>query len=232
MAEVDPIRVMAVDDHKIVRNGIRFSLLAFEDLEFSGEAESGEDALRACQTVEPDVILMDLKMPGMGGIATTRAMLKEHAHVRVIALTSFQERSLVQAALQAGATGYLLKDAAVDELADAIRSAYAGRCTLAPAAVRALAETTAGAPVPGHDLTEREREVLALVTQGLGNLEIAERLIISLPTARSHVSAILSKLGAANRAEAAALAVKHHLISQRNGTNRTTTPEHRPEPTK
>jgi NarL family two-component system response regulator LiaR len=231
MAEVDPIRVMTVDDHKIVRNGIRFSLLAFEDLEFAGEAESGEDALRVCQAFEPDVILMDLKMPGMGGIATTRAMLKEHAHVRVIALTSFQERNLVQAALQAGATGYLLKDAAVDEMADAIRSAYAGRCTLAPAALQALAETADRPTAPGHDLTEREREVLALIAEGLGNLEIAERLIISLPTARSHVSAILSKLGAANRAEAAALAVKHHLISQQNGTNRITTPEHRPEPT-
>jgi NarL family two-component system response regulator LiaR len=232
MAKRDPIRVVAVDDHKVVRNGIRFSLLAFEDLEFVGEAESGEDALRVCQAVQPDVILMDLKMPGMGGIATTRAVRKRYAHVRVIALTSFQERSLVQAALQAGATGYLLKDAAVDELAEAIRAAYAGRCTLAPAAVQALAGTADRPTAPGHDLTEREREVLALITEGLGNLEIAERLIISLPTARSHVSAILSKLGAANRAEAAALAVKHHLISQRNGTNRTTTPEHRPEPTK
>ncbi len=213
MAEVDPIRVVAVDDHKIVRNGIRFSLLAFEDLEFVGEAESGEDALRMCRAAQPDVILMDLKMPGMEGIAATRAVLKEHSHVRVIALTGFQERSLVQAALQAGAIGYLLKDAAMDELAAAIRSAYAGRSMLALAAVQALAETVARPTPPGDELTGREREVLALIVDGLRNVEIAERLIISLPTARTHVSTILSKLGAANRAEAAALAIRHHLIS-------------------
>jgi DNA-binding NarL/FixJ family response regulator len=213
MAELDPIRVVAVDDHKIVRNGIRFSLLAFEDLEFVGEAASGEDVLRVCQAVQPDVILMDLKMPGMGGIAATRAVLEEHSHVRVIALTSFQERSLVQAALQAGATGYLLKDATVDELAAAIRSAYAGRSTLALPAVQALAEKAARPSLPGDELTGREREVLALVVEGFRNVEIAERLVISLPTARTHVSTILSKLGAANRAAAAALAVRHHLIS-------------------
>ncbi|MEJ2554896.1 MAG: response regulator transcription factor [Anaerolineae bacterium] len=213
MAGLDPIRVMAVDDHKIVRNGIRFSLLAFEDLAFVGEAESGEDALRVCQAVQPDVVLMDLRMPGMGGIAATRAVLEEHSHVRVIALTGFQERSLVQAALQAGAIGYLLKDATVDELAAAIRSAYAGRSMLALPAVQALAETAARPSSPDDELTGREREVLALVVEGFRNVEIAERLVISLPTARTHVSTILSKLGAANRAEAAALAVRHHLIS-------------------
>lgn len=171
MDELDPIRVVTVDDHEVVRNGIRFSLLAFEDLEFVGEAESGEDALRVCREVQPDVILMDLRMPGMGGIAATRAVRKEHSHVQVVALTCFQEGSLVQAALQAGAIGYMLKDVAMDELADAIRSAYAGRCTLAPAAVQALVEVADRPSAPGDDLTNRDREVLALIVEGFGNAE-------------------------------------------------------------
>ncbi len=217
MAEGSPIRVMIVDDHAVVRSGIRFSLLAFQDLELVAEAENGKQALDLCTQMQdsgamPDVILMDMLMPEMDGVAATQAILDRYPEVQVIALTSFETGSLVQDALQAGAIGYLLKDAVIDELAEAIRAAYAGWVTLAPAAARALAEATLVASEPGHNLTDREREVLALVVEGLSNLQIARQLDISLSTARFHVSTILSKLGAANRAEAAAMAVKNGLV--------------------
>jgi NarL family two-component system response regulator LiaR len=213
MADAARIGVLVVDDHTVVRNGIRFSLLAFDDIELVGEASSGEEALRLCPEIQPDVILMDMVMPGLDGAATTRAIRERFPGVQVVALTSFKEGNLVEEALKAGAIGYLLKDVAVDELADAIRSAYVGQSTLAPAAAQALAQATAYSSELGFDLTERQREVLALMVEGLSNVQIAEQLTISLPTARFHVSTILSKLGATNRAEAAALAVKHRLIS-------------------
>lgn len=212
MTEVDPIRLLVVDDHTVVRNGIRFCLRAFSDLELVGEAENGEQALRLCDELQPDVILMDMMMPGMGGVATTRAVRERYPDVQVIALTSFQEGKLVQEALQAGAIGYLLKDAAMDDLVAAIRSAHSGRSRLAPRAALALAQAAAKRSELGADLTDRQREVLALLVEGLSNAQIAERLTISLPTARFHVSAILSKLGATNRAAAAALAVTYGLI--------------------
>lgn len=212
-----PIRVMVVDDHAVVRSGIRFSLLAFDDLVLVAEAKNGEEALALCDQMYdaeamPDVILMDMLMPEMDGVAATQAILDRYPRVQVIALTSFETGSLVQDALQAGAIGYLLKDAAIDELAEAIRAAHAGRVTLAPAAARSLVEASREPSELGYDLTDREREVLALVVEGLSNLQIARQLDISLSTARFHVSTILSKLGAANRAEAAALAVKHGLV--------------------
>ena len=152
-------------------------------------------------------------MPGMDGAATTRAILEHYPDVRVIALTSFDEGGLVEEALKAGAISYMLKDAAIDELADAIRLASAGQSTLAPAAAQALAQAAVQPPEQDFDLTQRQLEVLALIVEGASNAEIAERLTISLPTARFHVSTILSKLRATNRAEAAALAVKYRLIS-------------------
>jgi NarL family two-component system response regulator LiaR len=213
MSESESIRVVTVDDHEVVRNGLRFSLLAFDDLELVGEAANGEEALRVCAELQPDVVLMDLRMPGMGGAEATQALLRDHPEVKVIALTSFQEGTRVQQALQAGATGYLLKDVGADELAQAIRAAHAGRSTISPEAVKALVEAAMAKPDVPPDLTARELDVLALLVEGLGNAEIAERLVISHHTARYHVSSILSKLGAANRAEAAALAVKLGLVT-------------------
>ena len=218
------IRVMIVDDHAVVRGGIRFSLLAFDDLVLVAEAENGKEALLLCDRLSdsealPDVILMDMLMPEMDGVAATQGILDRYPQVQVIALTSFETGSLVQDALEAGAIGYLLKNAAIDELAGAIRAAHAGRGTLAPAAARALAEASLDSPEaadatkPGHNLTDREQEVLTLIVEGLSNLQIARELGISLSTARFHVSTILSKLGAANRAEAAALAVRNDLLS-------------------
>lgn len=213
MTAAKPIRVMIVDDHAVVRGGLKFFLLGFDDLELAGEAEDGEEALRLCDQLHPDVILMDMMMPGIDGAAATQAIRQRYPQVQVIALTSFKEQDLVQRALQAGAIGYLLKDVQALELAEAIRAAHAGRPTLAPEATQALIQAATQPPQPGHDLTEREREVLALMVKGLSNNEIAERLVVSISTVKYHVSGILSKLGAANRAEAVAMALQHHLIT-------------------
>jgi NarL family two-component system response regulator LiaR len=212
MTQSNPIRVVLVDDHAVVRSGLGAFLLAFDDLELVGEAGSGEEAVRLCEQVYPDVILMDLVMPGMDGAAATRAIRERCPQVQVIALTSFKEDELVQGALQAGAISYLLKNVSADELADAIRAAHAGRPTLAPEAAQALVQAASHPPPPGHDLTPREREVLALMVEGLSNPQIAERLVVSRSTVKFHVSSILSKLGVDGRTEAVALAVQNHLV--------------------
>jgi NarL family two-component system response regulator LiaR len=211
MAELNPIRVMVVDDHAVVRGGLRFFLLAVDDIELAAEASSGEEALKLCGRMRPDVVLMDMVMPGMDGIDATRAIRDRYPETQILVLTSFYEADRVQKALQAGAIGYLLKDVPIDELAEAIRSAHAGRSTLAPAAAQALVQATKQESELGYDLTDRQKEVLALIVEGMSNAEIAERLVISLATVRFHVSTILSKLNASNRAEAAALAVRHGL---------------------
>jgi NarL family two-component system response regulator LiaR len=207
-----PIRVMLVDDHTMVRRGLATFLKAFDDLELAGEAESGEDAFRVCAEVLPDVILMDMVMPDMDGAAATRLIRQQFPQVQVIALTSFKEGDLVKNALSAGAIGYLLKDVSADELAEAIRAAHAGRATLSPEAAQALVETSNQPPAPGLDLTEREREVLALMVEGLNNTQIAGRLTVSASTIKSHVSNILAKLGVASRTEAVTLALRSHMV--------------------
>lgn len=208
-----PIRVMLVDDHTMVRRGLATFLMVFDDLELAGEAANGEDAIQLCAQVLPDVVLMDMVMPDMDGVTATRAIRQQFPQVQVIALTSFKDKGLVQDALQAGAIGYLLKDVSADELAQAIRAAHAGRATLSPEAAQALVQAAIQLPTPGHDLTERERDVLALMVEGLNNTQIADRLVVSPSTIKSHVSHILAKLGVASRTEAAALAVRHGLVT-------------------
>ena len=169
--------------------------------------------MQRCAELQPDVVLMDLEMPVMDGVAATRVITERFPRIRVIVLTSFRDEGLVQRALQAGAIGYLLKNVSADDLATAIRAAHAGRPTLAPEATQALVQAAARPPVPGHDLTPREREVLALMVQGLSNTAIAARLVVSPSTAKAHVSSILSKLGVTSRTEAVALAMQHHLVT-------------------
>jgi NarL family two-component system response regulator LiaR len=204
---------MLVDDHRMVRQGLATFLQVYDDLQLAGEAESGEAAIQLCAEVLPDVILMDMVLPMMDGAATTRAIRQQFPQVQVIALTSFKEGELIRNALEAGAIGYLLKDVSAEDLVHAIRAAHAGRATLSPEAAQALVESANQAPVPGLDLTEREREVLALMVEGLNNTQIAGRLSVSPSTIKSHVSNILSKLGVASRTEAVTLALRNRIVS-------------------
>jgi two-component system, NarL family, response regulator LiaR len=212
MAESDPIRVLSVDDHEIFRGGIRFLLLAFDDIELVGEANGAEEALHLCERVQPDVVLMDMMMPATDGIAATKAIRERFPQVQVLALTSFHDPGLVQRAMQAGAIGYLLKGVSMNKLGEAIRSAHACQPTLSAEAVEALVQRAGTPHKLGDDLTDREREVLVFLAQGLSNAEIAEHLVVSTAAIKYHVSSILSKLGAANRTEAASLALQHHLV--------------------
>jgi NarL family two-component system response regulator LiaR len=208
-----PIQVMLVDDHTMVRRGLATFLKVFDDLQLVGEAESGETAIQLCAEVQPDVILMDMALPRMDGATATRAIRQQFPQVQVIVLTSFKEGELIKKALEAGAIGYLLKDVSADELVEAIRAAHAGRATLSPEAAQALVETTNQPPTPGLTLTEREREVLTLMIEGLNNTQIAGRLTVSPSTIKSHVSSILAKLGVASRTEAVTLALRNRIIS-------------------
>jgi NarL family two-component system response regulator LiaR len=208
-----PIRVMLVDDHTMVRRGLATFLKAYDDLELAGEAGSGEEAIQLCGAILPDVVLMDMVMPDMDGATATHAIRQQFPQVHVIALTSFKEGELIRNALEAGAIGYLLKDVSAEELAEAIRAAHAGRTTLSPEAAQSLVQSVIQPPSPGFDLTDREREVLTLMIEGLNNTQIASSLSVSPSTIKSHVSNILSKLGGTSRTEAVTLALRNHIIS-------------------
>ncbi len=208
-----PIRVMLVDDHPMVRRGLATFLKVFDDMLLVGEAENGAVAVKLCGEFLPDVILMDMVMPEMDGAATTRAIRQKFPHIQIIALTSFKEGDMIKNALEAGAIGYLLKDVSADNLVRAIRAANAGRATLSPEAAQSLVETANLPPLPGQDLTEREREVLTLMVEGLNNTQIAGRLTVSPSTIKSHVSNVLAKLGVASRTEAVTLALRNHIVS-------------------
>jgi NarL family two-component system response regulator LiaR len=207
------IRVMLVDDHNVVRSGLATFLRAYEDLQLVGEAKNGLEAVNLCREKKPDVVLMDLMMPEMDGIAATRAILEECPEIKVIAMTSFEEEELVHGVLAAGAISYLLKNVTSDELAAAIRAASLGKSTLSPEAARVLVQATRPTEQPWLELTEREMEVLNLVVQGQSNRRIADAMVISVATVKAHISSILSKLQVSSRAEAIAYAIKHKIVS-------------------
>ena len=212
MNDRETIKVVIVDDHAVVRSGLSTFLMVYDDLDFVGEASGGEEAIRLCKRLHPDVVLMDLVMPGVDGAAATRAIRKDCPDTQVIALTSFEEKELVQGALQAGAIAYLLKNISGDELARAIRSAHLGKPTLAPEAAQVLIEASQNPVVLGGDLTAREREILSLMVSGLTNPEIARQLVVSRSTVKFHVSSILSKLGVSSRTQAVTLALQEKLV--------------------
>lgn len=212
MTELGEIRVVVVDDHDMVRRGLTTYFRTHPDLSLVGEAGDGLEALQVCEQVQPDVVLMDLIMPRMDGIEATRRIRELYPSTQVIALTSFQDKELIQQAVQAGAIGYLLKNVTGDDLAVAIRSAKAGQGTLSPEVTKEFI-LSSQKPQLGNDLTPREREVLTLMVDGLTNPEIADRLSISRATATAHVSHILNKLGVSNRAEAIVLAVRNKLVT-------------------
>jgi DNA-binding NarL/FixJ family response regulator len=212
-----PIRVCVVDDHAVVRRGLRGYLELVEDIDVVGEAGDGQAALETVAALvaegcAPHVVLMDLLMPGVDGVTATRLLTQRYADIAVMAMTSYSEVDRIRGALEAGASGYLLKDAEADEVADGIRKAYRREMPLAAAVSRQLAQAFSAT---GHaalgTLTAREHEVLELLAAGLSNREIATRLVISERTARTHVSSILDKLALRSRTQAALYAIQQGL---------------------
>jgi len=208
------IRVMIVDDHEVVRRGLRGFLDLQEDMEVVGEASDGGQAIALADSIQPDVVLMDLLMPNVDGLTAIASIRASHPDTDIVAVTSFIEEEKVTAALEAGASGYLLKDASADEVADAIRAAFAGEVHLDPQVARVLAQRMRARreePLT-EPLTAREQEVLRLLAHGAANKEIAADLSITERTARTHVSNILGKLGLASRTQAALWAVEHKMV--------------------
>jgi NarL family two-component system response regulator LiaR len=216
MSDSHAIRVMIVDDHRMVRSGLRGFLSGEPGLAVVGEAETGEEAIAAVSALRPDVVLMDLMMPGMGGTAAISTLHASHPDIKIMALTSFADDAQLFPALEAGASGYLLKDIDPDELVAAIRSVHAGESPLDPeVAKRLLARfqrPAATQSTPHEALTEREMDVLRLLTQGKSNKEIAHALFIGDRTVKSHLTAIFQKLDVTDRTQAALYAVRHGLV--------------------
>lgn len=206
------IRLLIVDDHAIVRQGLRTIVRVLPDLALAGEASNGHEAVAMVEQAQPDLVLMDLVMPEMDGVAAIAAIKQAHPHLPIIALTTFAESELVLGAVQAGANGYLLKDVDVQELARAIRQVYSGQPYLHPEATRHLLEATTRPEQPVEKLTSREQEVLTLVARGLTNRQIADSLSISDKTVSVHISNTLSKLGLTSRTQAALYAARTGLV--------------------
>ena len=213
MVTQNRIRVAIVDDHAMLRKGLAVFLASYDDLKLVGEAANGKEALALCADQQPDVVLMDLMMPIMDGIAATRLIRQDFPDIQVIALTSFGEERLIKDVLEAGAISYLFKKISADDLARAIRAARDGISTYAPEVTDILVRSVRQPHSIFENLTPREREVLSLMIKGMGNDEIANALVISLSTTKSHVSSILAKLGVASRTEAIVMVLEHNLNS-------------------
>ena len=206
-----PIRVFVADDHPMIRQGLAAMIQAERSLKWVGEATNGTEAISFCATVVPDVVLMDLMMPDIDGVAATQAIVARAPNTRVLILTSYHEPEVGQRAVQAGAAGYLVKTASADELIRAIHVAHSGKRVLASEATEALIQASQSDPMR-DSLTEREREILALLAKGLSNAEIAAKLFVTVPTVKYHVTNILSKLQVDSRTEAVLVAMKHRLV--------------------
>lgn len=211
MVTENRIRIVIVDDHAMLRKGLAVFLMSYSDLELVGEAANGKEALVLCANKRPDVVLMDLMMPVMDGVTTTRLIHSDFPDIRVIALTSFGEEKLIKDALEAGVTGYLFKKISADDLANAIRAARDGVPTYASEVTEILVQSLREPQPAFENLTAREREVLSLLVKGLSNNEIASILVISRSTVKAHVSSILDKLSAASRTEAIVMVLEHNL---------------------
>jgi DNA-binding NarL/FixJ family response regulator len=203
---------MLVDDHEMVRRGLAVFLQSFDDLVLVGEAANGREAIDFLQDIDPDVILMDILMPEMGGIEAAQAIHDQHPEIKIIAMTSFEDEDLVKQAISSGVIGFLMKNTSIDELAAAIRNAAAGKPTLAPEAAQILMTAATRPPDPTYDLTRRELDVLTQMVEGKTNPEIADILSVSRSTIKTHVSNILGKLNVTSRFEAVKLALKYKLI--------------------
>jgi DNA-binding NarL/FixJ family response regulator len=211
-----PIRVLIVDDHSVVRMGLKMFFDHQPDIEVVGEAADGSEGVAMARRLEPDVVLMDLLMPTMDGVTAIGRIKAERPDIEIVTMTSFIEEEKVTAALEAGASGYVLKDAEAEEVANAVRSAFAGEVHLDPAVARLLAQRMRAKKTPEDELaeplTDREKDVLRLLGQGMSNKEIGSELFITERTARTYVSNILGKLGLASRTQAALYAVEHKLV--------------------
>jgi len=208
MGTQTPIRIIIVDDHAMLRRGLAVFLMSYDDLKLVGEASNGKEAIALCADKQPDIVLMDLMMPIMDGIAATRHICTDFPDIHVIALTSFGEERLIKDVLEAGAISYLFKKTSADDLAKTIRAAQDGISTFAPEVTEILVQSVRQPHSKFDNLTPREREVLTLMVKGMGNSEIAEVLVISLSTTKSHVSSILAKLGVTSRTEVIAMVME------------------------
>lgn len=211
MAQEHVIRVLIADDYDILRSGLILALRPFPDIRIVGEAATGEAAVEQCATLHPHIILMDLIMPGMGGVEACRVIREQYPETRIIALTSYDNEALVQATVRAQISGYLIKNVSAQRLADVIRAVHRGEQVFADEAVQALVQASQRPTVADFRLTEREQEVLRLLVNGATNYEIAQTLVISESTAKKHVSAVLEKLGVHSRSEAIALVLRTNL---------------------
>jgi DNA-binding NarL/FixJ family response regulator len=212
----EPIRVLVVDDHAVVREGLRAFLELQDGIDVAGEAADGEEAIALAERLRPDVVLMDLVMPQLDGLAAMRALRERVPAARVIVLTSFADDDRLLPALRAGAAGYLLKNAQPQELARAVRAAHAGEALLDPLVAARLVDALAGEKDPLDRLTPREREVLELIGRGFPNKRIARELGLSEKTVKTHVGHVLAKLGVTDRTQAAVVAVRAGLVDQRS----------------
>jgi two-component system response regulator NreC len=211
-------KVLIADDHAIVREGVRMILAKEKDIDVVGEAEEGGQALQLVETLRPDVVIMDISMPGMGGIEATQKLKERHPKVAVLVLTMHEDESYVFQLLRAGASGYVLKRAAAQDLVQAVRAAAKGEAFLYPSVARKVVEDYLRRVESGEErarydgLTEREREILTLIAQGLGNQQIAEKLYISIKTVQTHRAHVLEKLGLHDRTELVRYAIRKGLI--------------------